>query len=381
MEKETGNSKRAELKVSGMTCAMCVNTIQNALSNMDGVSSASVNLGTELASVNYNPKKIKLTDLEKAVTDVGYGVVNEKAVIKIGGMTCAMCVKTNEDVLKKLEGVANVHVNLSAEKAYVTYNPKMTTIADMKAAIEDTGYQYLGVEGEETEDLAKEMLEKDLTVKMYKIILGFAVSIPLMVLMLLPIKLPLPISMPYFMLIVTTPVFIYISYPIFIAAYRALKNKSLNMDVMYSMGIGVAFVASLFGTFGIILTAEFLFYETAVMLATFLTLGRYLEARAKGKTSEAIKKLMGLQPKTAIVIRDNNEIEMAVEDVEINDIILVKPGSKIPVDGLVVDGESFVDESMITGEPIPVLKKKNAKVVGGTINKNSIIIIFIFCEI
>ena len=131
------------------------------------------------------------------------------------------------------------------------------------------------------------------------------------------------------------------------------------MDVMYSMGIGVAYVSSLFGTFEFILTRDFMFYETAVMLATFLTLGRYLEARAKGKTSEAIKKLMGLQPKTAIVVRDGQEIEISIEDVQVNDIILVKPGNKIPVDGIVVSGESYVDESMITGEPIPVLKKKN----------------------
>jgi len=175
------------------------------------------------------------------------------------------------------------------------------------------------------------------------------------------------------MFFVATPVFIYVSYPIFTAGYRALKNKVLNMDVMYSLGIGVAYVSSIFGTFEVILTREFLFYETAVMLATFLTLGRYLETRAKGKTSEAIKKLIGLQPKTAIVIRNNIEIEIPIEDVQINDIVIVKPGGKIPVDGVVVGGESFVDESMISGEPIPVLKKKNENVIGGAINKNSII--------
>jgi Cu+-exporting ATPase len=179
--------------------------------------------------------------------------------------------------------------------------------------------------------------------------------------------------MAYFMLIVSTPVFVYISYPIIIAGYRALKNKSLNMDVMYSMGIGVAFVSSIFGTFEIVLNREFLFYETAVMLATFLTLGRYLEARAKGKTSEAIKKLIGLQPKTAIVISNKKEFEIPIEDVQLNDIVVVKPGEKIPVDGIVVDGESYVDESMISGEPIPVMKKKGRKVVGGTLNKNGVI--------
>jgi len=175
------------------------------------------------------------------------------------------------------------------------------------------------------------------------------------------------------MLVVSTPVFVYVSHPIFTAAYRALKNRNLNMDVMYSMGAGVAFVSSILGTFNIILSSEFLFYETAILLAAFLTLGRYLETRAKGKTSEAIKKLMGLQPKTAIAIRDSDEVEVPIEDLEIDDIVVVKPGEKIPVDGSVVGGESYVDESMITGEPIPVLKKKDDGVVGGTLNKNSVI--------
>lgn len=354
-----------------MTCAMCVQTLESSLSSLDGVANAQVNLGTELGTVEYDPKKLKLADLEKAVTDVGYDVINEKTVIKIGGMTCAMCVKTIEDTLSGLNGVIQVNVNLGAEKAYVTFNPRLTTVADMKKAIEDVGYQYLGVEGEETEDLEAKVREKDLVDKKYRIIIGFGVSLPLMALMYIPLNWPFPMA--YFMMVVSTPVFIYISYPIFSAAYRALKNKNLNMDVMYSMGIGVAFVSSLFGTFEIILTREFLFYETAVMLATFLTLGRYLETRAKGKTSDAIKKLMGLQPKTAIVIRDNSEIEIAIEDVQINDIVVVKPGGKVSVDGVVIDGESYVDESMITGEPIPVLKKANKQVVGGTLNKNGVL--------
>jgi Cu+-exporting ATPase len=363
--------KKIELKVSGMTCASCATTIEKSLFRLDGVTKAQVNLGTETVSIEHDSDKLKLTDIEKAVTDVGYGVVNEKAVIKIGGMTCAMCVKTNEEALKKLDGVISASVNLGAEKAYVTYNPKLVKIADFKKAIESVGYQYLGLEGEETEDLEEKAREKSLKEKWNRIIIGFSVGIPLLILMYIPLSWPFPMA--YFMLLVSTPVFVYISYPIFIAGYRALKNKTLDMDVMYSMGIGVAFVASIFGTFQIVLTREFLFYETAVMLATFLTLGRYLETRAKGRTSEAIKKLIGLRPKTATVIRDKLEVEIPIEDVQVNDIVVVKPGEKIPVDGIVVDGESYVDESMISGEPIPVLKKKNKNVVGGTINKNGVI--------
>jgi len=363
--------KKVELKISGMTCANCVKTIEKSLLNLDGVSTASVNIGTEIGIVEYDSSKLGVTDLENAVADAGYTVINEKIVIKVGGMTCANCVAAIEKVLGKLEGIAKVNVNIGSEKAYITYNPKITTIADMRAAIEDAGYQYLGLEGEETRDLEVKAREKSLREKRNRIIVGFAVSLPLMALMYIPLNWPFPMA--YFMLVVSTPAFIYISYPIFRAGYRALKNRSLNMDVMYSMGIGVAFVSSIFGTFEVILTRDFLFYETAVMLATFLTLGRYLETRAKGKTSEAIKKLMGLQPKTAIVTRNDKEIEIAIEDVQIEDIVIVKPGNKVPVDGVVVGGESYVDESMITGEPMPVLKKKDRAVVGGTLNKNGVI--------
>jgi len=346
------HKKKTELKISGMTCASCATTIEKSLLNLNGVSKAQINLGTETATVEYDQNKTKINNLNKAVTDAGYRVINEKTVIKIGGMTCAMCVKTNEEALKKLEGVVNANVNLGAEKAYITYNPNLTTIADIRKTIEDAGYQYIGEEGEETEDLEKKTREKNLREKRNRIIIGFGVSIPLMVLMYVPLNWPFPMA--YFMLVVATPVFVYVSYPIFTAGYRSLKNK-------------------IFGTFEVILTREFLLFETAVMLATFLTLGRYLETRAKGKTSDAIKKLIGLQPKIAIIIRDNIEIEIPIEDVQINDVVIVKPGGKIPVDGIVVDGESFVDESMISGEPIAGLKKKNDNVIGGTINKNSVL--------
>jgi len=363
--------KKIAFKIAGMNCTTCAKAIEKSVSQLSGVNSVMVNLGNETATVEYDSAKLSLKDIEKAARKAGYHVINEKATLKVGGMTCATCVATIENSLKKMDGTIDVNVNLGAEKAYVTYNPDMTTVIDMKKAIEDAGYQYLGLEGEETGDLEKKAREKSLRDKRNRFVVGFAVGIPLMLLMYLP--LTLPPSLPYVMFIVATPVFLYVSYPIFNAALRALKNKTLNMDVMYSMGIGVAFVSSILGTFDIILSREFLFYEAAVMLASFLTFGRYLEAQAKGKTSEAIKKLMGLQPKTATVYRDEREIEVPIEDVQIDDIVVVKPGEKIPADGEVIEGKSFVDESMITGEPIPVLKKVGAGVVGGTINKNSVL--------
>ena len=360
--------KNANIKISGMSCASCALNVEKSLQTLEGVEKAQVNLGTEEATIKYDPQKLKLSQLEDAVQNAGYGVINEKIVIKIGGMTCAMCVKAIEDVLNKLDGIRDVNVNLASEKAYVTYNPNMTGISDIKNAINDLGYQYLGVEGEETSDLEDELRENDLRGKRNRIIVGFGVAIPLMIIMFGNIETP--IYMPYFLLIVSILPFIYVSYPIFTAAYRSLKNRNLDMDVMYSMGIGVAFVSSVLGTFNILLTPEFMFYETALMLAAFLMLGRYLETRAKGRTSTAIKKLIGMQAKTATVIREGIEVQIPIEDVEINDMVVVKPGEKIPADGEVVSGESYVDESAITGEPIPVLKDTGKNVVGGTINKN-----------
>ena len=370
------SKKKAEIKISGMHCASCALNVEKSLQGLEGVEDAQVNFGTEKATVEYHPDKVELRDLEKSVEDVGFVVVNEKVIIKVGGMTCAMCVQAIEGVLKKIDGVSEVNVNLAAEKAYVTYNPQMTSVAQMREAIEDLGYEYLGVEGEFQADQEEKLRKADLNGKRNRFIVAFAVSIPLMVLMYSGVMLPF--NMAYFMLAVTILPFIYVSYPIFSAAYRSLQNRGLNMDVMYSMGIGVAFISSVLGTFNIILTPEFLFYETALMLAGFLMFGRWLEARAKGRTGTAIKKLVGLQAKTATVLRDEEdengvEIQVPVEDVIVGDIVLVKPGERIPVDGKVVSGDSYVDESMITGEPIPSLKNAGSKVVGGTINQNGVL--------
>ncbi|MBN2600132.1 MAG: copper-translocating P-type ATPase, partial [Candidatus Thermoplasmatota archaeon] len=364
--------KKAELKISGMTCAMCSSTIEKALSALPGVSKAEVNLGNELASVEYDSSQIHLQDFDKAIKDVGYGTINDTVIIRIGGMTCAVCEKTVTDALKQLDGVLTVTVNLATEKASVTYNPRMTTISDMKKAIEHAGYQFLGREGDDTGALKEKTREKNLREKRHRIIIGFLIGIPIMILMYVHPGLSMEL-VSYVSLVISLPTFLYISYPIFTAGYRSLKNKSLTMDVMYSMGIGVAFVPSVFGTFRFILTQDFMFYETAVFLATFLMLGRYLEAKAKGKTSDAIRKLVGLQPKIATIMQGGLEKEIPIEDVQVGDEILVRPGEKIPVDGMVIDGESYVDESMISGEPLPVLKINQHTVIGGTLNTNGVL--------
>ncbi|MGD9911667.1 heavy metal translocating P-type ATPase [Methanothrix sp.] len=358
--------KRAEIRISGMTCATCASTIESALREK-GVESASVNLGSETAHVEYDPSRLKLSELERAIRDAGYDVINERATVKVGGMVCATCESTVADAIREIDGVSDVTVNLSTEKAYVTYNPKVVSLDDIRRAVEDAGYQYLGVVGEESESLEAEIRARDLRERMRKIIVGFGASALLMALMYLA---PMTHTMSIVMMCVATPAFVYVSSGIFRAAHRALRNRNLNMDVMYSMGTGVAFVSSLLSTFGV-LSHDFIFYETAVMLASFLNLGRYLETRAKWRTSDAIKKLVALQPRTATLIVDGSEKEIPAEMVKPGDIILIRPGERVPADGEIIEGEGYVDESMISGEPVPVLKKPGSQVIGGTLNKNA----------
>ncbi len=367
--------RRAELKISGMHCASCALNVERALQGRDDVYDARVNLATETAVVEYDPAKATLVDLERTVADAGFLVVRDEVTLRVGGMVCASCAQVIEASLGDLDGVYEAHVNLATESVRIVYNPALVTTSEFRAAVEDAGYQYLGLAEEVTEDVETRMREGDLQDKFRRMAVGFAVSIPLFFYMLLgmPGASALPVSVNLVMLVITLPVFVYVSAPIFRAAAAALRNRTLTMDVMYAMGIGVAYGASVLGTFEFVLTPDFNFYETAVMLAAFLTLGRYLEARAKGRTSEAIKNLIGLRPKIATVIRDGREVEVPVEAVVVGDILLVRPGEKVPVDGTVVGGESSVDESMITGEPIPADRREGDGVVGGTLNVNGVL--------
>ncbi|WP_347403370.1 heavy metal translocating P-type ATPase [Methanogenium sp. S4BF] len=352
--------------MTGMHCATCVATVEKALHAVDGVYEVSVSLATEKAVVRYNADKTTVHELDAAVTSAGYGVLRDTVRIRLGGIHCATCVRTVEKALMSLDGVYSAEVNLTTNRAVVGYDPDTVSISRIKEVIVSAGYEFLGYEGDELGNQEEIQRTREIHNLRNRTLIGFAVSLSLMAIMLSGIMLP--ISMTYFMFAISTPFFIYLAYPIFRAAWGALKNYSLTMDVMYAMGIGVAYGSSVFGTFGIVLTSDFLFYETAIMLAAFLTLGRYLEARAKGRTTDAIRKLVELQAKTALVIRGKEEYEVPVEELTPGDVILVKPGGKIPVDGEILSGESYIDESMISGEPVPVYKEHGATVTGGTIN-------------
>lgn len=365
------SDKKAEIKVTGMTCAMCSQAVSTILNEKEGVVSADVNLGTETARIVYDPDRIKIGSLEREIQGIGYGTAHSSVKVKVGGMTCAACAVAIHTALKEVEGIFEADVNLSSEKVRVEYNGSLVTTDDIKGAIEGAGYRYIGKDEDLTEQIEEEEYIRSQRKKIFRAIVGLGMGLPLMALMWSGIMLPFPMGP--FLFILTTPFFIFVSYPIFLAAFRNLKHGNLNMDVMYSMGMGAAYISSVMGTFGIVLTSDFMFYDTVLMLAGFLTLGRYLEARAKGRTNTAIKKLMGLKANKAIVIRDDTNVEVDIEDVVKGDIVMVRPGERIPVDGVVSKGSSFVDASMVTGEPIPVSRKENDEVIGGTVNGKGVL--------
>jgi Cu+-exporting ATPase len=311
----------------------------------------------------------------QAVESAGYGVKTgdaevrtaiKTALIKIGGMSCAMCVKTIESSLRELPGVKNVSVNLATSTARIVYDSGVVTLEAIKRKIEDIGYQFQGVQGASEE----ESVTEDETIERMKKRMFFAVVTGTILLVMTYGSsigvLHVPLG-EWVQMLLATAVMFYSGRDVFMAAVRAVRNKTLNMDVMYSMGVGSAFSASVLSIIGL-LPENFMFFETAVLLLAFLLLGRMLEAVARGRTREAIKKLMALQAKIAVVVRDGVERTVSVEDVRVGDVVIVRPGERIPVDGVVVEGESYVDESMITGEPEPELKKAGDTVVGGTIN-------------
>lgn len=356
--------KKIDMKIDGMHCATCAITVEKSLALTPGVKSSSVNFATGKASVEYDSKTASLKDLVSSVDKSGYSVIPDSITIRIGGIRCVSCAQTVSKALTSLEGVISAEVNTGTEMAYIKYNPALSNIKDMQRAIEDTGFQFLGTNKVST-DTEDDIRKAELSSMLIKIVIGFIVSAILMAIMFIHSLDHFVMSLLEFL--ITTPFLIWLAYPIFYAAKGALRNGTLNMDVMYAMGIGVAYFSSVLGTFSIIPDSNFLLYDTSLMLASFLMLGRYLEARAKGRTSTAIKALFKLQSDEASVIRGDLEKKISINEVIIGDIILMRPGERIPTDGIVKSGSGYVDESMITGEYIAVLKSSDDEVIGGTL--------------
>jgi len=371
--------RKESLNISGMSCAACAARIEKGLGKLEGVSSANVNFAVEKATVEFDDNQVNVQKFEEVINKLGYGVIKKneasdnKAILNITGMTCASCSARIEKKLSKLEGVSAANVNLTTEKATVEYDLSKLKVSDMVKAVKDLGYGAEKAE-EVSADREKEQREKEIRTLKTTLIISIVLSSPLllaMILSVLGIDVPF-LHNPYFQLIIATPIQFGIGYRFYKHAYYALRSGSANMDVLVSMGTSAAYLYSLYNVFfeppkmgGM----KDLYFEAAAVIITLILLGKYLEAVAKGKTSEAIKKLMGLQAKTARVIRNGEETDIPMEEVEVGDIIVVRPGEKVPVDGKILEGNSAIDEAMLTGESLPVEKKPGDQVIGATINK------------
>ncbi len=377
-------------KINGMTCAACAKTVERVTGKLAGVTQSSVNFATEKLHITYDEAKLTVADIKKAVSKAGYEAleeVNAKEVsIPIQGMTCAACAKTIERVVGKLNGIESVVVNFATEKANIKYNPTAVRLSEIKQAIAKAGYKALEIQNETRVDEDKRRKEKEIRILWAKFIVAALFAAPLLYIAMAPmiwwLRWPTPAWLnPMQYPLIYALVQIGLVIPVVIAGYRfytvgfkAILRRSPNMDSLIAMGTAAAIGYSLYSTYRIFNTdfkyVNDLYFETAGVILTLILLGKSLEAVSKGRTSEAIKKLMGLAPKTAIVIHVDQEIEIPIEEVEVGDIIVVKPGEKIPVDGEVVEGLTSVDESMLTGESIPVEKKAGDKVYGASLNKN-----------
>lgn len=369
--------KEANLQISGMTCAACANRIEKGLKKVEGVHDANVNFALEKTKIMYNPQKTNPQQFKEKVESLGYGIVSDKAEFTVSGMTCAACANRVEKRLNKLEGVNGATVNFALESATVDFNPDEINVNEMKSAITKLGYK-LEVKSDEQDGSTDHRLQ-EIERQKKKFIISFILSFPLLWAMVSHfsftsfIYLPDMLMNPWVQLALATPVQFIIGGQFYVGAYKALRNKSANMDVLVALGTSAAYFYSVYLSIQSIGSSEHmtdLYFETSAVLITLIILGKLFEAKAKGRSSEAIKKLMGLQAKTATVVRDGTEMKILIEEVVAGDIVYVKPGEKIPVDGEIVEGKSAIDESMLTGESIPVDKTIGDVVIGSTMNKN-----------
>jgi Cu+-exporting ATPase len=365
------DTRQISLPITGMTCANCSATIERNLKKMPGVADAAVNYASEKASVTYDPAQASETQMRALIGDLGYGVATARIEIPVTGMTCANCSATIERNLKKMPGVVTASVNLATERATVEFVPTLTGYAEFKRRIEEIGYGVVEVTGlRAPEDAEAEARDREIAQQRRLLWTGVALTVPIFLIsmgMMLGWLMPPP-WINWLLFALATPVQFYVGWQYYVGGYKALKNGSANMDVLIAMGSSAAYFYSV----AVLLFPQLggtVYFETSALIITLIRLGKYLEAVAKGRTSSAIKALMGLRPKTARVIREGQELDIPIEEVRVGDTVLVRPGEKVPVDGVVLDGRSAVDESMLTGESLPVDKRPGSEVIGATLNK------------
>ena len=386
-------SQEITLPVTGMTCAMCVKNVERSLKRADGVAEVNVNLATERAKVQFDSGKLAASDLVARVEGAGYGVAAATIDLPITGMTCAMCQKNVSRALSKADGVISANVNLASEKATVSYLPGATSRRDLVVAVERAGYGVIdtsAADAPEDQEAAARQAEINRQARLVKI--GAIFTIPLASLSMTRHFLhQIPFLMDNFAFLaediwlfifgaLATPVMLLLGRQYISGGVRSLRQGQANMDVLVAMGAIAAYVYGLIVLLGILfgfsdVVGKSDYFESTAVILTLVTLGKLLEARAKGRTSDAIKKLMGLAPKTATLLSDGKEKSIPIDEVAPGDLLLVKPGERIPVDAIVADGRSAVDESMLTGESLPVDKSAAAEVYGGTINQQGRLVI------
>ena len=382
------DTKQMNLPITGMTCANCVATVERNLKRLDGVQSAVVNLSSERAMVEFDPDKLGLDDLIARIDRAGYGVAAGEAELLIKRMADDSDARRLEAALLKLEGVTAAQVSQATEKAHITYIPTIVSQVELRRAVAAAGFEAIELGGE-AEDAEAKARQQEIDYQKRMLMIGLAFTIPLF---LLSMGADFGLLPPFFydsssaqmegmrqmqwwfnwlLFALATPVQFYVGSQYYVGAYKALRNRSANMDVLIVMGSSAAYFYSVAVVLGLL--HGHVYFETAAVIITLIKLGKYLEARAKGRTSEAIKKLMSLRAKTAHIIREGVEADVPVDEVLVGDLVLVRPGEKIPVDGVVIDGRSTVDESMLTGESLPVEKFPGEPVTGATLNKQGLL--------
>lgn len=362
--------RKIDLPITGMTCAACAVAVEKATGKIEGVKSSNVNFATEKATIEIETP-VDLNTIYGAVKAEGYGLMTSRIGFAVKGMTCAACVAAVEKALKGLYGVLNVNVNLAAERAAVEYIPTIVGFNDFKRVISDAGYTAVQIT-EDFSDKERELREKEYNDLKKSFIISSLLTAPIIIGSMINIPF---ISGWVLMFILATPVQLWAGMRFHKAAWSAIKHKTTNMNTLITVGTFAAYLYSFLATFVPVIfvkggVAPDVYYDTSATIITLILLGRLLEAKAKGKTSEAIKKLMRLQPRTAKVMRGGVEQEILMDEVLAGDTVIVRPGERVPVDGEVVEGYSAVDESMLTGESLPVDKTKGDKVYGGTVNKS-----------
>jgi len=364
-------TKQLTLPITGMTCANCVATVERGLKKQEGVQAAVVNLSSERATVTFDPLAVGLPALVARVERAGYGIATGEADLMINRLADNNDAGRLEKALTKLDGVLEASVSLTTERARVKYVPTIVSQAEIRAAVSRSGFEALELGGE-AEDVEAKAREAEIDNQRRLLIIGLTFTLPLF---LFSMARDLGFLGMWahatwvngMMGAIATPVQFYVGWQYYVGAFKALRNRSANMDVLIAMGSSVAYFFSILITLGVL--PGHVYFETSAVIITLIRLGKFLEARAKGRTSEAIKKLMGLRAKTARIIRVGEELEVPVDEVRVGDMVLVRPGEKIAVDGVVVEGRSAVDESMLTGESLPVEKRPGDPLIGATLNK------------